>query len=148
MPSHASSQLIGHLVRDFELANTPSGTPVAKSAVAVNRKWKSAGGEKQEDVSFFDVEAWGKNAENLQRYTSKGDAIFLVCEPRQDRWQDKDGNNRNKVKFVVQQFQFLGNKQGGGQQQQAQAQPAAPEHPGFSDDDESIPFAPDCPEDW
>lgn len=136
MPSHASSQLIGHLTRDPELAYTPSNTPVCKFGVAVNRKWKSASGEQQEDVSFFDVEAWGKPAEILNQYVSKGDAIFLVCEPRQDRWQDKDGNNRSKVKFVVQQFQFLGGKQD-------RATPQQGAQDGGGDmvvDDEDIPF--------
>ena len=138
MPNSATAHLIGHAVREPELSYTPSNTPVCKFAIGVNRTWKSQGGEKQSEASFFDIEAWGKTAEVLNQYVGKGDPIYLVCEPRQDRWQDRDGNNRSKVKFVVQQFQFLGGRDGGGKSQQRnQGQPSQPAPP---DEDSDIPF--------
>ena len=60
--------LIGNLTRDPELRHTPKGTAVAKLGLAVNRKWTTETGEKKEEVTFIDVDLFGRNAENAGQY--------------------------------------------------------------------------------
>ena len=139
MPNFNSVQLMGHLCRDWEIRHTQSGTAIGNNTIAVSRKWKSKDGQTNEDTAFIDLDAWAKSAEMLDQYTSKGDALFVVGRIRQDQWQDSDGNNRSKLKVVVESFQFLGGKRDGGQRQQSQQR-----NTGRDDrpapDDSSIPF--------
>jgi len=125
------------LTRDAELKSTPNGQAVAKFPVAVNRK-RRQGDEDEfvDEVSFFDIVLWGKQAETLHQYLVKGKAVAVDGELRQDRWQ-QDGQNRSKVEIVANHVQLLG----GGQQQshgEPQARNAdAKAGDGFAD---SIPF--------
>ncbi|HYC99864.1 MAG TPA: single-stranded DNA-binding protein [Phycisphaerales bacterium] len=107
--------LMGNLTRDVELAHTSSNQAVAKFGLAINRYWTSASGEKKEDTTFVDCEAWGKTGENIARFFSKGRPIFVQGSLRLDQWNDKtDGSKRSKLKVVVDNFQFVDSKQGGG----------------------------------
>jgi len=132
--------LIGRITRDSELKYTPSGTAVTKFSLAVNRKRKQ-GDEYVEEVSFFDITAWAKLAENLSQYLTKGKQVGVCGELRQDRWEDKDGNKRSKVGLTANAIQLLG---GDKRQESAPRQAAPPVQPGefptsdFVDDD--IPF--------
>ena len=135
--------LIGRITRDSELKYTPSGTAVTKFSLAVNRKRKQ-GDEYVEEVSFFDITAWAKLAENLSQYLTKGKQVGVCGELRQDRWEDKDGNKRSKVGVTATAIQLLG----GDKRQEAaprqEPKPAPPEKSvvfdslDFADDD--IPF--------
>ena len=99
--------LIGRITRDAELKYTNSGTAVTKFSLAVNRKRKQ-GDEYVEEVSFFDITAWAKLAENLSQYLTKGKQVGVCGELRQDRWEDKDGNKRSKVGITANAIQLLG----------------------------------------
>ena len=140
--SYAKTFIIGNLARDPELRVTPKGTAICQFGVGVNRKFKSGDGPEQEEVSFFDCEAWGKTGENIAKYFTKGKPIFLECRPKQDTWEDKtSGQKRSKVKFIVEQFQFVGGREGG-EQQQRQAPAHRSERPANQDDgaDSDVPF--------
>lgn len=106
--------LMGNLTRDVEMRFTPSNTAVGTFGLAVNRTWKTPEGEKKEEVSFFDCEVWGKQAEIMKQYLGKGRSVFIEGRLKQDTWKDKnDGSNRSKVKVVVEEFRFTDSKPGG-----------------------------------
>jgi single-strand DNA-binding protein len=108
--------LMGNLTRDPEVSYTPKGTAVAKFGMAINRAWTTEAGEKKEEVTFIDCEAWGRTAETLGQYLKKGRPIFIEARLKLDQWDDKEsGQKRSKLKVVVDSFQFIGAPMGGGE---------------------------------
>jgi single-strand DNA-binding protein len=106
--SYNKVMLMGNLTRDVELKYTQSNQAVATVGLAVNRRYKTAAGELKEEVLFVDCDAWGKTAENISKFFSKGRPIFIEGHLRLDTWQDKnDGSNRSKIKVVVENFHFV-----------------------------------------
>lgn len=101
--------LLGRLTRDPELRYMPSGSPICDFGLAVGRKW-SKDGQMQKETSFFDVTAFGKTAELVSQYLSKGSQALIEGRLKQDRWQAKDGGNRSKVKVIVNRVTFIGGK--------------------------------------
>lgn len=155
MPNLNKTLLMGHLTRDPELRYTPNNTAVCAFGLAVNRRWKNQQGEAQEEVTFVDLEAWGRTAEVINQYVKRGDPLFVEGRLKLDQWTDKDGGKRSKLKVVVESFQFLSSKQDAGQGQQATRTeapaPAAAPAGGGSHvpvGDEDIPFHHDTPHDW
>jgi single-strand DNA-binding protein len=153
--------LIGNLTRDPELRYLQSGTAVCDFGLAVNRSYRTGGGEQKEEVLFIDVTAFGKQAEIVSEYLQKGRPVFVEGRLRLDQWTGNDGQRRSKINVVLENFQFLdsrgggggggGGSQGGGQgrqrppqQQQRRRQPANRDEPPPPDDfdsaDDSIPF--------
>ncbi len=107
--------LMGNLTRDPELRHTQSNMAVATIGLAVNRRWRDQGGEQREETTFVDCEAWGKTAETMCQYLAKGRPVFVEGRLRLDTWQDKtSGENRSKLKVVVENFQFVDSKGGPG----------------------------------
>lgn len=106
---------IGRLTRDAEVTYTPGGMPVAKFSIAVNRRVKK-GQEYVDEANYFDVSVFGKQAENLKQYLTKGKQVCVDGYLKQDRWQDQaTGQNRSAVKIVANDTQLLGGKDGGSQ---------------------------------
>jgi single-strand DNA-binding protein len=121
--------LIGNLTRDPELRYTPKGTAIAKIGIAVNRVWTNESGEKKEEVTFIDVDVFGRTAENVGQYMRKGRPIMIEGRLRLDQWDDKQtGQKRSKLGVVAETVQFLGSAQGGGEGGGAPA-PAARQRP-------------------
>lgn len=107
--------LMGNITRDIELKFTAGNRPVAQVGLAVNHKWKTPEGEAREEVMFVDCEAWGKTAEIIKQYFGKGRPIFIEGRLKLDTWQDKEsGQNRSKHRVVIENFQFVDSKPGGG----------------------------------
>ncbi|MGA1796405.1 MAG: single-stranded DNA-binding protein [bacterium] len=102
--------LMGNLTRDPELRYTPNGTAVAGFGVAVNRRYTTKEGDKKEEVDFFEVEVWDKQAETCNEYLAKGSGVFVEGRLRQDRWEDDAGKKRSKLKIVASTIQFLPRK--------------------------------------
>lgn len=100
--------IIANTTRDVELKNTPSGASVANFSIASNRKYK-AGDETKEEVSYFDCVVWGKLAELCEKYVKKGDKVGVEGRLQQRRWET-DGKKASKVEIVVENIQFLSNK--------------------------------------
>lgn len=94
--------LEGNLVRDPESRKTPKGTPVCHFSLATNRYRKDADNE----VSFFDVEVWAKQATACQEYLSKGRGVRIIGRLKQDRWTDPAGKTRSRVKVVGDHVEF------------------------------------------
>jgi single-strand DNA-binding protein len=107
--------LVGNLTRDPELRYTPKGMAIAKVGLAVNRNWTSESGEKKEEVTFVDVDIFGRTAENVAQYMKKGRPILIEGRLRLDQWDDKQtGQKRSKLGVVGEVVQFLGSPTGGG----------------------------------
>lgn len=116
MPNLNKVMLMGNLTRDPELRYLPSNTPVVGLGIAINRRWRNQQGEQQEETTFVECEAFGRTAEVINQYLRKGSPIFIDGRLKLDQWQDKEGNNRSKLKVVVDQFQFIDSREnrGGG----------------------------------
>ena len=104
--------LIGRLTRDPELRYTPSGAAVASFTLANGRTFTQSG-EKKEQTSFIDCVAWSKGGEIITEYCKKGHKLAVEGRLQQRSWEDQDGKKHSKVEVVVENFQFLENKQTG-----------------------------------
>jgi single-strand DNA-binding protein len=108
--------LVGNLTRDPELRYTPKGTAIAKIGLAVNRVWTNEAGEKKEEVTFVDVDVFGRTAENVGQYMRKGRPILVEGRLRLDQWDDKQtGQKKSKLGVVAETVQFLGSAPGTGE---------------------------------
>lgn len=108
--------LVGNLTRDPELRYTPKGTAIAKIGLAVNRVWSNEAGEKKEEVTFVDVDVFGRTAENVGQYMRKGRPILVEGRLRLDQWDDKQtGQKRSRLGVVAETVQFLGSAPGTGE---------------------------------
>ncbi len=108
--------LMGNLTRDPELRYTPKGMAIAKFGIAVNRVWTNEAGEKKEEVTFVDVDVFGRTAENVGQYMRKGRPILVEGRLKLDQWDDKQtGQKRSRLGVVADTVQFLGGAPGGGE---------------------------------
>lgn len=137
--------LVGNLTRDPELRYTPKGTAIAKIGLAVNRVWTNEAGEKKEEVTFVDVDVFGRTAENVGQYLKKGRPVMIEGRLKLDQWDDKQtGAKKSKLGVIGENIQFLGAPAGGEAKSQAPKQsgtevgePLAGDGPPESDD---VPF--------
>ena len=106
--------LCGNVTRDPELRTTPNGAQVCSFSLAVNRVYKDASGTNQEEVSFFDITAWGKVGETIAQYAKKGTGMLVSGRLTQRSWEDKNGGGkRSRVEVVLEDFNFIGGGAGG-----------------------------------
>jgi single-strand DNA-binding protein len=118
--------LIGNLTRDPELRYTPKGTAVARLGLAVNRQWKTDTGEAREEVTFIDIDAFGRQAEVIGQYCKKGRPLMIEGRLKYEQWDDKQTNQkRSKLMVVLESFQFLGDGNRGGGEGAPAGAPAA-----------------------
>ena len=118
----------GNLTKDPSLKNIPSGNHVCLISVATNRYWKQDE-ERQQEVSYFDVEAWATLGERCHHYLKKGSGVRVVGRLKQDRWSDADGKQHSRVKIIAEHVEFRGNPAAGsnGKRQQLHTDSAAGE---------------------
>lgn len=150
MPSYNKVILIGNLTRDPELRYTPKGVAIAKIGLAVNRTWKSETGEQKEEVTFVDVDAFGRQAETLAQYMKKGRPLMVEGRLKLDQWDDKQtGQKRSRLGVTLEGFQFLdsGNRGegGGGDAAPRPSRPSSAAKPPPSDSDGPPPEDDDVP---
>ncbi len=139
--------LAGNLTRDPELRYTPKGTAVAKIGLAINRNWRTETGEQKEEVTFVDVDAFGKTAETIGQYFKKGRPILIEGRLRYETWEDKQSNQkRSKLGVVMENFQFMDSNraEGGGDAPRSRPAPPARAEGSSSDapppEDDDVPF--------
>lgn len=136
--------LLGNLTRDPELRTTPSGMSICQFGLATNRKFKDTAGNVKEEVMFIDVEAWGKQAETVTKFFTKGKPILVEGRLKLDQWDDKTtGQKRSRHKVVLESFQFVGDGQQSGGDQPARTSappPSRPSAPAQDINDEDVPF--------
>jgi len=103
---------IGRLVRDSELKYTTTGTPVAKFSICIDKVWKNKDGARQEKPNFFNCVLWGKYAETMNKYLTKGKQIGVTAELEQTTWTDTAGNNHSAVQLNVNELNLLASPKG------------------------------------
>lgn len=134
-----ATQLVGRLTRDVEVGYTPSGTPAANFAVAVNSSRKE-GDKWVDEPNFFDCALYGNIVESLRNYLTKGKQVGIIGELRQEKWVDKEtGGNRSRVRVLVNHIQLLGSKNDS-EQSARQPKPTAVGASSSTDYDDDIPI--------
>src|SRR5262245_34466755 len=107
--------LAGNLTRDPELRYTPKGTAIARIGMAVNRTWKTETGETKEEVTFVDVDAFGRQAEVIAQYMKKGKPFLVEGRLKLDQWEDKNTHQKqSRLKVVLEAFSFIDSRGGDG----------------------------------
>lgn len=103
--------LAGNLARDIEIRYLQSGTAVASTAIAVNRKFKAASGEMKDETMFIDITFWGRTAEIANQYLRKGSQVLVEGRLTLEQWTATDGSKRSKHTIAVETLQMLGGKE-------------------------------------
>ena len=144
--------LVGNLGRDAELRYTPGGAAVATLNMATTETWNDKSGQKQEKTEWHRVVFWGKVAESLTEYLTKGKQVYVDGRLETRQWNDKDGNKRYTTEIKGDKIVLLGGgggrggsgggmSRGGGEESMGGSQPShgadVPDTP-LTDDD--IPF--------
>lgn len=101
--------LIGNLTRDPELRVTANGNSICKLGLAVNRAYMTKDGERREETTFIDIDAFGKQAEVISKYMRRGRPLMVEGRLKLDQWES-DGQKRSKLNVVLENFQFLGGR--------------------------------------
>lgn len=137
--------LMGRLTRDPEMRTTPNQVPVCTFTIAVDRRFKSANGERQAD--FIPVVAWRQQAEFVGRYFRKGSRIVVVGSIQTRNWDDQEGKKRTTTEVIADEIYFGDSKKGdstAGYESPAASASKPAENDGFypsaPDDDTSLPF--------
>ena len=104
------SVMVGNLTRDIELRYLPSGSAVAKSAIATSYKYKSASGEQKDEVCFLDFTIFGKTGEIANQYLKKGSKVLLEGRLKFEQWTAQDGSNRSRHILSVDTMKMLDSK--------------------------------------
>jgi len=136
--------LIGRLGRDPELTYTPGGQALAKFSLATDRYWKDRDGQKQQDTTWHNIVAWGKQAETMKEYLTKGREVYIEGRIDNRSYEDKEGVKKYFSEVVVENFRFIGGRGDqsdapAGEAPEASGAPAPPASAGASDDDD-LPF--------
>ncbi len=144
--------IYGNITRDPELKSLPSGVPVCELGIATNRVWKDKNGAKQESTDYHNVVVFGRQADLVKQYLSKGNGVFVEGRIQTRSWDAQDGTKRYKTEIVADRIQF-GPKGGSGagsynkaesasQQSDAPSKEKAPtiEYPEEEINAEDIPF--------
>jgi single-strand DNA-binding protein len=144
--------LVGNLGRDAELRYTPGGAAVATINMATTEVWNDKAGQRQEKTEWHRVVLWGKPAESLTEYLTKGKQIYVEGRLQTRQWDDKDGNKRYTTEIRGDKVVLLGGgsrgagmdrggtgMDRGGDSSAGGAQPPSPESAGPLTDDD-IPF--------
>ena len=103
--------LVGNLGRDAELRYTPGGAAVATLNLATTEVWNDKSGQRQEKTEWHRIVLWGKQAESLQEYLTKGKQIYVEGRLQTRQWDDKDGNKKYTTEIKADRITLLG---GGG----------------------------------
>jgi len=99
------AQVIGRVTRDPELKTTPSGMNITNFSMATNRIYTDRDGKRQEDVEFHNIVAFGKDAETLKSYVTKGQLLYIEGRLQTQSWE-KDGVKHYRTEIICEKFQF------------------------------------------
>lgn len=128
MASYNRVILMGNLTRDPELKFLPSGSSVANFGIAMNEVYTDRQtGEKRETPCFVDVEAWGRQAEIVNEYLTKGNPIFIEGALKFESWETGEGTKRSRLRVKAFRIQLIGGRRDGDEMgdRYAKAMPAA-----------------------
>ncbi len=122
--------LVGNLGRDAELRYTPGGAAVATLNLATTEVWNDKGGQRQEKTEWHRIVLWGKQAESLQEYLTKGKQIYVEGRLQTRQWDDKDGNKKYTTEIKADRITLLGGGGGGRSGGVDRAERGGGAHPG------------------
>ncbi|MGZ0655954.1 single-stranded DNA-binding protein [Coraliomargarita sp. W4R53] len=105
--------LMGNLTRDPETRVTATGLTICKLGLAVSRVFSTKDGERREETTFVDIDAFGKQAEIITKYFRKGKPILVEGRLKLDQWETNEGQKRSKMGVVMETFQFVGGRDDG-----------------------------------
>ena len=106
--------MLGNLTRDIELRYLPSGSALAKTAIATSYKYKAQTGEQKEEVCFLDLNFFGRSAEIANQYLKKGSKVLVEGRLVFEQWTAQDGSTRSKHSLRVEEMKMLDSKPSGG----------------------------------
>lgn len=144
--------LAGNLARDIEIRYLPSGTAVATTAIATNRRYKAADGTQKDETMFIDLTFWGRTAEIANQYLKKGSQVLVEGRLTLEQWTAQDGSKRSKHAIAVETLQMLGSRDSSqgtqnnapaySEEQNTDTKQGAVEHtiPEIDINDDEIPF--------
>ena len=139
--------LLGNRGRDAELRYTPGGAAVATLNLATTEVWNDKNQQRQEKTEWHRVVLWGKQAESLQEYLTKGKQIYVEGRLQTRQWDDKDGNKRYTTEIKADRITLLGGGGGGGRGASMDRGGSSTSHAGGGDEppmepitDDDIPF--------
>jgi single-strand DNA-binding protein len=137
--------LIGNLGKDPEIRYMQSGDPVANFSLATSEQWTDKGGQRQERTEWHRVEVFGKTAQVVRDYCSKGKQVYIEGSIRYDEWTDKEGNKQKMTKIRVSgpnsRLVLLGGRGGGGGEGRGPSTSEASAPPeDFQPTDDDVPF--------
>jgi single-strand DNA-binding protein len=135
--------LVGNLGRDAELRYTPGGAAVATLNMATTEVWNDKAGQRQEKTEWHRVVLWGKTAESLAEYLTKGKQIYVEGRLQTRQWDDKDGNKRYTTEIRSDRVVLLSSGGGRGVQVDRGEAPgghAPAQEPSEPLTDDDIPF--------
>ena len=141
--------LVGNIVRDIELKYLPSGSAVATTGIATNKKFKKQDGSQGEEVMFIDLSFFGRGAEIANQYLTKGSKVAIEGSLKLDSWTDQSGQKRSKHSVRVGSMEMVGSKQDGAQKQPVKVEQynqggqkvAEYDMPSFDVNDDELPFS-------
>lgn len=117
--------LLGNLTRDPQLKYLPSNTAVCEIGLAVNHRWRDKDGNQREEVCFVDASCFGRGGEIINQYMTKGRPILIEGRLKLDSWTAQDGTKRSKHTVVVDNFTFVGGREGAAGGMEGGGAPAA-----------------------
>lgn len=132
--------IIGYLGRDPEIRYTPQGLAVCNFSIATTEKRKDRAGESQDVTTWFKITAWGKLAETVNQYLSKGKQVYVEGRLRQDEYTDRDGNKRASLDVTASEIHFLSPRGDGGGGNINQGNDFTGREANEQDSDRDIPF--------
>lgn len=136
--------LAGNLTRDPQIRFLANEKSICEFGLAINRKFKGGDGEFKEEVTFVDIEAWGRTGELAAQYLTKGRSCLVEGRLKLDQWEDKDTQQkRSRLKVVADSIQFLDDAKADRQEHDAApvASPTVPRAPTGGGDDSEPPFS-------
>jgi single-strand DNA-binding protein len=104
--------VVGNLGRDPEMRYTPQGTAVCSFTMATNERRKDKTGEQQDVTTWFKVTVWGKQAETVSRYLTKGRRVYVEGRLHVEEWTDRDGKQRHTLEVNATDVHFIDSAQG------------------------------------
>ena len=104
--------LVGNLGANPEMRFTQGGQAVANLRIATTERWTDKNGQKQEATEWHRVVVWGKQAEIMGQYLTKGRQVYIEGKIRTRQWQDQQGQKRYSTEVVAQNIQMLGSRDG------------------------------------
>jgi single-strand DNA-binding protein len=142
--------LIGRLGQDPELRYTAGGKAVCSFSLATSERWTGQDGQKNESTTWHNIVSWGRQAEVMKEYLTKGQQVYIEGRIDNRSYEDKEGQKKYRSEVVVQNFQFLGSRgenaggggssSGGGAAMPSGSSSSIPPESQAGHDDDDLPF--------